>query len=654
MEFRKDINGLRAVAVVLVVLFHFGVIGMEGGFLGVDVFFVISGFLMTGIILGRMEQGRFSLIGFYLDRCRRIVPALGVLCVVLAVVGWFLLLPRDYEELGTQILASLTFLSNMLFWKQDGYFEQASHDKWLLHTWSLSVEWQFYVLYPVLLLALRRVFPVAATRWFLIVLALGSFGLSVYASSRWPTSAFFLLPTRMWEMLAGALVWLFPLRTSRAGSRGLELTGVLLIIACALSFDTETVWPGWLAVLPVLGTVMVVCASRSDSLLTTNPAAQFLGRISYSLYLWHWPLAVWLFYFGFERQPAWVILALGLSVLAAWLSYRHIETAFGRAKAQPGALQSLRLALVGSFTLAVALGLATAGFHGFPSRMNAAFESATAELVMPWKQTGWCFHSVETFDELPVGEEGLGCVIGDPNAPLSGLLFGDSFAGHYDPFWDAVGRTLPARLESVSTDWCYPSLSKDYTGPTTGRGYQQCLFNREFFATNLERYDFVVLAGQWGAVWEGAQMEGVHAAIARAAARAPLVVVMPAPVNFDVNVKNMYERSLILDTAFDISRFSRERDRAARAANAQLERWADDFPNVVFLPRDELFQAEGQPSAVSAENVPFSLDESGHISIYGARVAARVFLRSRLYRQISGRVRRLDSSASLEQVAGGS
>ena len=209
VNFRKDINGLRAWAVMVVVLFHFGVPGFSGGFIGVDIFFVISGFLMTNILIKKLENPhqKFSVWDFYLARAKRIVPALLVLCITLLALGWLMLPPQDYRSLGMHTLTSVLFATNIQYWREAGYFDAASHDKWLLHTWSLSVEWQFYLLLPLLLWGVWRWWPgrVYAVRCLSLVF-LASLGLSVWLTTQKPEAAFFLLPTRAWEMLAGGLV----------------------------------------------------------------------------------------------------------------------------------------------------------------------------------------------------------------------------------------------------------------------------------------------------------------------------------------------------------------------------------------------------------------------------------------------------------------
>lgn len=326
-KYRTDINGLRAIAVVAVVLYHFGIPGFSGGFVGVDVFFVISGFLMTGIIIRGLERGSFSLWDFYLARARRIVPALLVLCASLLLLGWFSLPSLDYKALAIHVATAMAFVSNIQFWKEAGYFDVASHEKWLLHTWSLSVEWQFYILLPLGSLLVWRLLGPRALRWTLMALGVGSLLLSVYASQRWPTPAFYLLPTRIWEMLAGGLAWWLTRKHLLNTNLGtlMERVGLLLIGLAIVLYDTGLAWPGHAALVPVVGTMLVLAANRQRSWFTNNFIARHLGASSYSIYLWHWPLVVILNYLGESNNPILIASCIALSILLGELSYRLIE-----------------------------------------------------------------------------------------------------------------------------------------------------------------------------------------------------------------------------------------------------------------------------------------------------------------------------------------
>ena len=324
MKFRKDINGLRALAVVAVVLFHFDVNLLSGGFAGVDVFFVISGFLMTSIIVSGIEKNNFSIVGFYCARGRRIIPALAVMCLFLLIFAWLYLPPIDYHLLAKHSLSSISFLSNMVFWQEAGYFDASSHEKWLLHTWSLSVEWQFYIIYPLVLLACVKLFGYKSLRWLVLIGTLLGLALSAYASFKWPSLAFYSLPTRAWEMMLGGLAFLFPWQLSPKNKRAVELIGIIFILFSYFTLTGNDVWPGYLALLPTLGAYLVIVASTKQSFFTGNAVAQWFGKISYSLYLWHWPIVVAIGYFTFDNSYT-IWLGIALCLVLASLSFYLIE-----------------------------------------------------------------------------------------------------------------------------------------------------------------------------------------------------------------------------------------------------------------------------------------------------------------------------------------
>ena len=324
MKFREDINALRAIAVVSVVLFHFNHDWLPGGFAGVDVFFVISGFLMTMIIVKGLEKESFSILLFYKARVRRIIPALAVLCFVLMFLGLFLLSPIDYLNLGKHSAASLTFLSNIVYWTESNYFNPSSNEKWLLHTWSLSVEWQFYLIYPIVLVLIRRFFTLNQLK---VILAIGTvlaFILSVLVTMEASSAAYFLLPTRAWQMLAGGLVFLYPIMVKDSLKSPLQLLGLLLVVTSFFIYTSATPWPGYASLLPIIGACLVLVANNDESELVNNFLTHALGKWSYSIYLWHWPIVVASYYFDLVNK--WWIVGIPLSVILGALSFKLVES----------------------------------------------------------------------------------------------------------------------------------------------------------------------------------------------------------------------------------------------------------------------------------------------------------------------------------------
>lgn len=329
MNFRCDINALRAFSIIIVLMYHFEVPLMSGGFVGVDVFFVISGYLMTKIIYDKIGDGSFSIINFYSDRAYRIIPALMLVCTFLLFIGWFFLYPLEYRQLAKEVIAAVFFGSNLLYWIQSGYFDSAAHELLLLHTWSLSVEWQFYLLYPVVIVLFVNAFGIRKSKFLLLILFLLSLLFSGLAVDR---SSFYLLPVRAWEMLAGAIVFLYPLNALNVKFHGGQVVGVLLIIFGVGIADEKMLWPGFIALIPVLGACVFIQSQEQNTLLVKNKVIQFLGRSSYSIYLWHWPIVYWLNKFGKLDEIIFVILGVFVSIFLGWLSYITVEKYFLRLK----------------------------------------------------------------------------------------------------------------------------------------------------------------------------------------------------------------------------------------------------------------------------------------------------------------------------------
>jgi peptidoglycan/LPS O-acetylase OafA/YrhL len=308
------------------------------------------------------------------------VPALLVLCALLLALGWFVLLPPDYKMLGSHSVYSMSFLSNVEFWQEAGYFDVASHEKWLLHTWSLSVEWQFYLILPVLLWAVWRMRPGReAQTWAVGLGMLASLAASVWVTNTQPSTAFYWIHTRAWEMLGGGLVFLLgdKVALSERQRAGLESAGLLMIVVAIAVFNKDTAWPGWRAVLPVAASMLVLAANRTSA-WTGHPVAQWLGDRSYSLYLWHWPVVVALVYVDWRDSPLAIAAALALTSLLGHVSFECVENPTRRwltARRINISASSLALALVAVVLPAVAVWKQ----QGVSGRFAPAVELAAAE-----------------------------------------------------------------------------------------------------------------------------------------------------------------------------------------------------------------------------------------------------------------------------------
>ena len=431
VSFRNDINGLRAYAVIAVLLFHFQIPWFSAGFLGVDIFFVISGFLMTAIIVRGLEKGNFSIWKFYMARIRRIVPALMFLIAVLLVLGWFFLPTPDYKALGSQSAYSSAFISNIYFWRSSGYFDASAHEKWLLHTWTLGVEAQFYLLLPVFLIVLWKIKPQAKTLlWGLIFAFFASFFLSVVASSLKPVASFYLLPTRGWEFIAGGLVFFAgrELKWLDRFSKAFLWTGFSLLLLSFVLIDSSFSWPSGWALLPVTATAFIMLAQQSTSVLTAHPIAQWLGDRSYSLYLWHWPIVVALYFADLHTNWFWMSGGLILSFFLGDLSYRLIETPtriyFSKAS------NIKQVLVIGVSVMLVGISAVSARLFVFEGRLPPDVEISSSEgsNINPYQKN--CYE-ISNKTNTPID-----CKFNE--SPVGVYLLGDS---HANSVFTALGAT---------------------------------------------------------------------------------------------------------------------------------------------------------------------------------------------------------------------
>ncbi|RCW81068.1 acyltransferase family protein [Paracoccus lutimaris] len=458
-NYRPDIDGLRAIAVGLVVLTHAGVPGFGGGFVGVDIFFVISGYLITSILLREAHEGSYSLARFYERRIRRIFPALVAVLVATTAAGLYILTPDQLAAYGKSMLATILFVSNFYLGMTANYFDPDAETLPLLHTWSLAVEEQFYIFFPIILVALVRWYPrgVRAAVWIMAGL---SFAACVALTELRPTMAFYLAPTRAWELLAGALLAIHAPRGGAVAGRewlaqALGLVGLALILAAGLGFTTQTPFPGWAAALPVLGSAALIMAGGLGGgivtrLLSSAPM-RGLGLISYSLYLWHWPVIVLLRFWTIDPPTP---LQMGLAMLATLglsiLSWKYVEQPFRHAGRKPGRLRYPVLwAGAGSILAVCALSAVLVQGKGLPGR----FSPQERLLLVEEPKDG----SVPC-DEQTDWREIANCRIGAPDAPESFLLWGDSHGRSLLPGFDAAMKLLDRGGLYVGIPGCAPLL----------------------------------------------------------------------------------------------------------------------------------------------------------------------------------------------------
>ncbi|MGA0530985.1 acyltransferase family protein [Hansschlegelia sp. KR7-227] len=437
MTYRPEIDGLRAVAVLAVLLFHAGGI-LPGGYAGVDVFFVISGYVITGVLSAELARGGFTLAGFYERRVRRIAPALLATIGITAAVAPFVLLPPDLDAFGESAVAAALMVANVHFWLEAGYFDTESLTKPLLHTWSLGIEEQFYLVYPLLLAALwrrarRAVVPV------LLALFVISLAASVWAVAEKPQAAFFLAPFRVWELLLGALIALRPLPRLRFGSPMAGL-GIAMIGAAYLLYDDSVGFPGLAALLPTVGAALVIACAREGTRAAQILGAPLLvavGRISYSLYLVHWPLIALIEYRGGDPVQGWESVAvIALSLAIAALSYVYVEQPFRR-PARFGAYWRVFGAATAATAVACAVGASFDMSDGMAGQMPANVRAAFAAGKDVWKDGDRCFvdtkgRSGPTPDDIRSGRM---CRFGAASAAARPdfVIWGDSHAASMAP-----------------------------------------------------------------------------------------------------------------------------------------------------------------------------------------------------------------------------
>ena len=499
LRHRTDIDGLRAVAILPIVLFHAGVSALAGGFVGVDIFFVISGYLITSIIARELGEGRFRLIEFYRRRAVRIFPALFVMCAIVLAFGAWRLLPLEFARLANSTMAALAFGSNIYFWLVTNYFAPEAEVLPLLHTWSLGVEEQFYIFFPLGMIVLAR-FARGRYALMLALAAVLSFAGGWFVARGSPVAAFYLLPVRAWELLAGALVAVSGITSSaRPGQRGRELIaaiGAALVVAAIVFVRDGPGFPIPQALVPVAGTALIIACGEHTAVgrALSLGVLRYIGRISYSTYLWHWPIiAFWRIETGIALDWAETVCLVAASLAMGALSYHLVERPFMDRYRKQGS--SWRIVMVGVGALAAgvaatALLLATApNWRRIDPQVAriAAYDDYLAQPEYQYQfRRGPCFRGEAQAALKFIPRECTALSATKPNV----VVLGDSYAAQY---WRAVALRLPgSNVMQAAASGCRPLLG-------TG-GDVRCREVVDYVLGPLlqsGRLSTVVLAGRW-------------------------------------------------------------------------------------------------------------------------------------------------------------
>lgn len=640
MEYRREVDGLRALAVLPVILFHAGFDIFSGGFSGVDVFFVISGYLITAIILSEIEGGSFSILNFYERRARRIIPALFLVMLICLPPAWIWLLPGDMRDFSKSLMAVSAFSSNLLFWKESGYFEAAAEIKPLLHTWSLAVEEQYYLVFPLFLLAIWRF----GRRWVLGILALlglMSLSLAQWGSTAKPVMTFYLLPTRGWELLIGVFVALHLAGKGRVEPPRLVrevggFVGLGLLIYAIVAFDDLTPFPSLYALVPTVGTALILLYATSGTMVGRLLGVRLLvgiGLVSYSAYLWHQPL------FAFARHRSIVepsqslfLLLAALSLVLAYFTWKYVERPF-RDRDAFDRRKIFSCCAIGS-VIFIGFGLWGYRSGGFPERMSPL--AAGLERPVSGYAAG-CKEADRT--KSP-------CLLGDAEVKPSIAIFGDSHAfvlgGELSA--DLYKRHVSAVMYEGS--WCPPLID---VGTDNVRKNPACRkFIQGGYSEVLKNPGIsrVVLVAEWSSyttgyrwperapsfytdVYSGSKSieenrrvveRGLQRTLAALRAAGKSVVIMKPVPEYEVVVPKALARRVLLAGVLDSDAISMD-VASYRSRNAEIEKLFDRLhveSGVKLLATSDVLCPQGR-CLTHLDSESLYMD-SNHLSGAGARL----------------------------------
>ncbi|WP_206483089.1 acyltransferase family protein [Thalassotalea sp. G2M2-11] len=639
MNYRSDIDGLRTIAVFLVILNHAGFSLFSGGYVGVDVFFVISGFLITSIIYPKIVEKNFSIGWFLSRRIKRLMPVLFFIIFIIAIVFSLIMLPQDLVKFYQSIIWVILYAGNFFMWiHHGGYFDGNSQEAPLLHTWSLAVEEQYYFVWPIMLIIAVRLFGVKVTAWLSIFLFVAMTVFSQWGTEVTIGAAYYLLPTRFFELLLGscvAIFWHKRPKLNEVSHHFISLLGLALIIVSAVALSEHSPFPGYNALYPTVGTALLIYSQYGvvNRFLRTK-AMVYSGNISYSLYLWHWPIFTLLRYLSIELSLLIQILAIVLTYVLSVLSYHYIEQPCRKSRINSFSPIAIKFYVVPT-VLIVSIALFGIYQKGYESRFDGQTLKMEQALNTHSSDSRKVCHSAfRDYNRKPSED----CIIGERQANSKGvLIIGDSHANHLVPFISELLSTASAWGQDYTLDRCLPIVGLNWGGNLYKA--ERCRARNEMILRHIREnaFSYVVLAASWPDETtrrmfdDNKQLTSEHEKIAVFQNKLQKTVEEiinsgAVPVLFEDTPtlegkspkcpikQKIYNESLNCDINLKTNEFISKAFRIVKSI----------YPETIIIRPSELYCKEGSCS-MSLNNIPLYRDDD-HLNVVGAKELAKQYL----------------------------
>lgn len=649
MRYRSDIDGLRAVAVLFVLLFHGGLSIFPSGFIGVDIFFVISGFLITSIISTSLKSQSFSLSDFYVRRLWRLQPALISVVIFTLVVATIFYLPSDFIDYIRSAKYTTLFTSNQYFSRTTtGYAAPDTASLLLLHTWSLSIEWQWYLLLPAGLLLLNRYLSDRALKAVTIAITIGMLGLSIYLSDKYPNKSYYFLTSRIFEFMFGSCLVVLnhsQLKLKENTASVLGVLSILAIIYCATRKNIVLGYPDYHAIIVSMASALLIALGTTTngiaSRILSFPPLVFIGSISYSLYLWHWPIFATGRYLGLTENVIFKTSCFVITFIAAYFTYMFIETPCRKIRYSLGKSFSL-LVLILALFFSILYPISSK-YDGFTSRFGSEYtriESTLQKYASPYRES--CLNgNTDGTDK--------NCIVGDVAANKRALLIGDSNSNHFWSFFDVLAKDAHMSVTVQGTSSCLtlPGIYQFDWWYFKNTTYDECHENTKKYYDNIKRgnFDYVIIGEVWNNYAGDNVIKNVGDKRSTDLSRERIEIAMREALHIVVNsgakpviIKTIYSMPRNYMTCF--YQHIKLRDRLATNAcstnnfHGDQNQWFSqlfvkmkrDYPSLIIIdPKD--VQCEGGFCKTDINGIPVYRDV-GHLTDYASSVFGQKYLRT--------------------------